>query len=236
LVMFGALVVFIFAIILLMPWNNRKLQLIIAGIGIVVGLLILMAAAASLASQELPETTPTPVPEVSPIAQEVEEDPPFAPEEGIDLAPQTFEEPPVSPWVSFLLSLSIVLVIFAIVWFVWRANSKPADQRAAFADLAEQAVDEIKAGEDWGDAILNCYAGMLDAVYATRKIPQKQTSLTPAEFVALMVKEKMPAEPVERLTRLFERVRYGGKKATQREIDEAIACLNDIIAASRSEA
>jgi hypothetical protein len=235
-IMFGALVLFILALFFLTPWSRRKIRLILAGMALTIAILGVMAAAAALLQETLPESLPTPTLAASPQAQIRAEDPPFETEEGIDISNQEFEEPAISSWVSFGLSLGLVLLVFLPAWLFLHERIQPEDERIALAEIAEQAMDEIKAGKDWGDAIINCYANMLQAVSESRKIILRHDSLTPAEFVTLMVKARLPAAPVERLTALFERVRYGGKQATQAEIDEAVACLEDIVAVCRENA
>lgn len=232
--MFGALTLFILALFFLTPWSRRKVRLILAGVALLTAILGIMAAVAALSQSALPESLPTPMPEVT-LQAEILEEEPFEVEEGIDIPNQEFEEPAIPVWVSFGLSLLLVLLVFLLAWLFLRERMPSNDERIALAGIAEQAMDEIKAGKDWGDAIINCYANMLQAVTESQKIVLRHDSLTPAEFVALMVKARLPAAPVERLTVLFERVRYGGKQATQAEIDEAIACLADIVAASRGD-
>jgi hypothetical protein len=234
--MFGILVVFMSGLLFASPWGSRKIRMLLLGMLLLFGMLLLMGFVASVLQQQAPDSLPTPRPDVQVTPQEIEEDPDIPIEEGIDLAPQTFEEPPVSPWVSFFMSLGIVLIFFGIAAFFWRMRAPPVDQRTVVAEIAQQAIEQIKSGKDWGDAIVNCYAGMLQVASESHRILQRDYSLTPAEFVAIMVKARIPAAPVERLTVLFERVRYGGKQASQSEINEAIACLNDIMAVCRSEA
>lgn len=233
--MFGALTLFILALFFLTPWSRRKVRLILAGVALLTAILGIMAAVAALSQSALPESLPTPMPEVT-LQAEILEEEPFEVEEGIDIPNQEFEEPAIPVWVSFGLSLLLVLLVFLLAWLFLRERMPSNDERIALAGIAEQAMDEIKAGKDWGDAIINCYANMLQAVTESQKIVLRHDSLTPAEFVALMVKARLPAAPVERLTVLFERVRYGGKQATQAEIDEAVACLEDIVAACRENA
>lgn len=233
--MFGALTLFILALFFLTPWSRRKVRLILASMALVTAILGIMAAVAALSQSALPESLPTPMPEVT-LQAEILEEEPFEVEEGIDIPNQEFEEPAIPVWVSFGLSLLLVLLVFLLAWLFLRERMPSNDERIALAGIAEQAMDEIKAGKDWGDAIINCYANMLQAVTESQKIVLRHDSLTPAEFVALMVKARLPAAPVERLTVLFERVRYGGKQATQAEIDEAVACLEDIVAACRENA
>lgn len=238
-VLFGIAAIFGFGSFLLMKKSRSTLGLALLGLAIVIGALFLMAIVASLGHQELPESLPTPI-----VLDEMAEA--LIDEDEIDLFSEfteevvsdEFEEPPLPFWIPFLLSLVLVLIVFSLAWLLLKNGFMRSDddQRAAFVEIAEQAAREISAGQDWGDAITNCYAKMLDAVGETHKIGATDISLTPAEFVALMVSAQMPAAPAERLTRLFERVRYGGKQATQPEIDEAVACLQEIVAACRRSA
>jgi len=235
-VLFGIAVIFGFGAFLSIIKSRKTLGLIIIGLAIVIGVLFLMALVSSLGQQELPESLPTPfvLYELAEALEEEEID--IFSEFGEAVVSDEFEEPSLSPWVSFFLSLVLVLMVFSLAWLFFRNRiMRSDDQRAAFAEIAEQAAQEISAGKDWGDAITNCYAKMLDTVGETRKIGATDNSLTPAEFVALMVNARMPAAPAERLTRLFERVRYGGKQATQPEIDEAVDCLQEIVAACQGE-
>jgi len=234
-VMFGALAFFIIGIMLLLPWTRRQIKLVLMGFFVFLIALLIMMAAAMTAHQALPASLSTPTPVLLPTPQVVEEDEDVLPEPGVDVANQNFSEPAISPWVSFFLSLGMVLLVFLLVWVLFlRDRLAGVDQRVVLAEIAGQALDEIKAGKDWGDAILNCYGGMLQAVTDNKKMILDE-SLTPAEFVAFMVRARLPVGPVERLTALFERVRYGGKTASHGEIEEAMTCLADIVAACRGD-
>jgi hypothetical protein len=232
--MVGALAFFIIGIMLLLPWTRRQIKAVLLGFFVLLVALLIMMAAAMTAHQELPASLPTPIVEVvaTPVLLEEED---VLVEPGVYVANQDFNEPPISPWFSFFLSLGIVLLVFLLVWVLFlRDRLDGADQRVILAEIAGQALDEIKAGKDWGDAILNCYGGMLQVVTDNKKMILDE-SLTPAEFVAFMVRARLPVGPVERLTALFERVRYGGKTASRGEIEEAMTCLADIVAACRGD-
>jgi 2-iminoacetate synthase ThiH len=54
--------------------------------------------------------------------------------------------------------------------------------------------------------------------------------MTPHEFAQRLEKAGLPAHPVQQLTRLFERVRYGAFNPGKKDVDEAVACLNAIAA------
>jgi hypothetical protein len=57
----------------------------------------------------------------------------------------------------------------------------------------------------------------------------REYAMTPAEFAVRLQSAGLPPEPVNRLTRLFESVRYGARISAQRDVDEAIACLTSIL-------
>jgi hypothetical protein len=93
----------------------------------------------------------------------------------------------------------------------------------------------LEAGGELQDVILRCYAQMLDVLKRQRGIRRKE-AMTPAEFATWLKAAGLPDRPVTRLTRLFERVRYGGISSGQAEAMEAIDCLNAIANARERQA
>jgi hypothetical protein len=87
---------------------------------------------------------------------------------------------------------------------------------------------DLSSGADWADAITNCYVRMSEAVSSKRGL-YRQAAMTPAEFARRLERAGLPSDPVRRLTRLFESVRYGAHKPARTEIDEAVVCLNAIL-------
>ena len=75
---------------------------------------------------------------------------------------------------------------------------------------------------------MNCYARMSAAVSRKRGLVRKE-AMTPAEFARRLEQAGLPGDPVQRLTRLFESVRYGAKQSNQNEINEAVSCLKAIL-------
>jgi hypothetical protein len=71
---------------------------------------------------------------------------------------------------------------------------------------------------------------MTDVLQQKRGL-KRRIYITPSEFAVVLEKIGLPADAVRRLTALFERVRYGGKHSTRKDIDEAIACLSEIVEA-----
>jgi hypothetical protein len=143
-----------------------------------------------------------------------------------------YEPPPVSPWISIGITFIVLLLVALLVWLAVRYRLRDIAPLDTLAEIAGQAVGDLQAGKDYGDTILNCYANMAVAVEKGRGI-RRRGNLTPAEFVAVLERARLPSTAVRRLTALFERVRYGSKKASVQEIEEAISCLKGISSAIR---
>ena len=58
--------------------------------------------------------------------------------------------------------------------------------------------------------------------------------MTPAEFARELIHAGLPGDAVQTLTRIFERVRYGGHGTGPNEIKEAVTCLTDILKACQA--
>jgi hypothetical protein len=144
------------------------------------------------------------------------------------ITPSIFVPPPVSSWISYFVALGILLAITAVwAWILWRRRKKGAPYDA-LAEIARSTLNDIEAGRDWGDAILNSYFRMTRVVSEWRGI-RRGLSMTPAEFADYLVSVHLPGEAVYPLTSLFERVRYGDKQSTRKDIQEAVDCLNSIL-------
>jgi hypothetical protein len=59
----------------------------------------------------------------------------------------------------------------------------------------------------------------------------RQKAMTPREFEQYLAAAGVRDEYIQRLTRLFERFRYGSAVAGEGEEAEAIACLDQIVQA-----
>jgi len=145
-----------------------------------------------------------------------------------EITPAIFIPPQVSTWTAYLVALGFLLVVAGVWgWLVWRKRKKDAPYDE-LAEIARSALDDIEAGKDWGDAILNSYYRMNEAVADWRGI-HRRVGMTPAEFADYLVSTHLPPSAISRLTALFERVRYGNKKSTRKDIREAVDCLTAIM-------
>lgn len=212
------------ALVFATPRQRRRILLMLLAAGC--GLLVLMwwISRPGSGGGTLPTVTPTGV-----RTPAIIESTPLPAEQPTAAA---YEPPKVSPWVSVIVTFVVLLAAALLAWLFLRRRLRKHASLETLADIASRTVDDLQAGRDYGDAILNCYAGMMEAVNKQRGI-RRRGNLTPAEFIAVLERARLPAASVRRLTALFERVRYGGKKTSQEEIVDAVACLNEIVAAIR---
>ena len=156
----------------------------------------------------------------------------------ITLPPSSLESVPDPPqWLTVVTSLGLAVLIAAFLvgalWLVWRGRRRPASSLKQLAREAQEALDALLAGADLRNTIMRCYFEMARVLSEQRGI-RRQKDMTPREFERRLEKAGLPGEPVQRLTRLFEQVRYGTKVPNEREEGQAIACLTAIIEACRS--
>lgn len=153
---------------------------------------------------------------------------------GADKPAPVFQPPQLSNWLSYAIALALVLLIAFFLWWLYRAltrmnetssKSAPLDE---IARIARASLGELKSGRNFENAIVECYARMSNAVDEKKGL-QREIAMTPAEFASRLARAGMPREPVQRLTHLFEAVRYGGQHAGQAEIDEAVLNLTSIL-------
>ncbi len=143
--------------------------------------------------------------------------------------------PPYSPpspasWVVYMAGLGLVLGIGGLIYWgssLYRRSHRPGTLEE-FAGIVRSTIKEIRSGDDWENAIVQCYIRMNSTVSIRRSI-SRQVTVTPTEFAQQLESAGLPREAVGRLTLLFERVRCGGKDATPRDIQEALDCLTAIL-------
>ena len=139
----------------------------------------------------------------------------------------------VDPPAWFLLSINLLLglVIMGIIWFLWRRlRRRPDNAQIRLIQEAEKALVELQAGKDFRNTIIRCYAEMSYVLSEDQKVKRRQ-AMTPREFEQQLAAMGLDDTHIERLTRLFERTRYGHKSPTGREEREAVDCLSAIIRA-----
>ena len=113
-----------------------------------------------------------------------------------------------------------------------------ADIIRAAQDLKDRTVARRRDGmpefsflayrRDSTDVIMDCYYRMSDIVFEKKNM-DRSASMTPSEFASQLENAGLPSDAVRRLTRLFESVRYGGRKSDSVSVNEAVACLTTIL-------
>jgi hypothetical protein len=139
-----------------------------------------------------------------------------------------------TPWdlpsFRYLGSLIMAVIIVAIVYRAWRriqSRQRPG-QLDRIAQEAKSAVADLRDGADLEDTIKRCYFEMSMALQDYHGL-ERDIGMTPREFEASLHGMGLPLGNVQRLTRLFEEVRYGSKVVGENVEQEAIDLLNAII-------
>lgn len=145
-----------------------------------------------------------------------------------------FQPPTLTPWMVYLISLGVTLALLVLTWAAYRFwthfRARQISPLDAIAGVARTSLDDLAAGHDWGDVIIESYVHMSEAV-STRRGLARTEAMTPREFAARLERAGLPANAVSRLTRLFESVRYSAHHSSQADVNEAVACLNSILQA-----
>jgi hypothetical protein len=141
--------------------------------------------------------------------------------------PASVAEPP--QWLVIVITLAIVAAVLGLAWMWWQRRQQNIrhDPAELLAREAQQAAQTIEAGSDLKDTVLRCYRDMSRVLGDSQNI-RRQKAMTPREFEMQLIDIGVSDDHIQRLTRLFESVRYGGNTATEREKREAVDCLNAI--------
>lgn len=140
-----------------------------------------------------------------------------------------------APWWSTFLFIFIGLAALALlIWWlngkikIWRYRYNIKGSRLPeLAGLAGAAAADIRSGMSLQNVILRCYRDMGNLLSERKKVLFSKV-MTAREFEMKLSSVGVKDEHVNRLTRLFELVRYGGRNVSKAEEHEAIACLEAI--------
>jgi hypothetical protein len=145
-----------------------------------------------------------------------------------------FEPPQVPDWLAFAIAFIFTLLLAWLLrraYLAWaKARAIPAAQTPlpAIRKAAREALVELDRGGGFEHAILRCYSEMCRAVGEVKGL-RRQSAMTPSEFSMKLAQAGLPAGPVDRLTQLFEAVRYGDRRGGRVESDQAAASLRSIL-------
>jgi hypothetical protein len=175
------------------------------------------------------------------ILSPVEEIPPPDETAQIEGMPQepTVESMPEPPqWLTPVASLCLALPVTALLAglatrLLLHRKRHPARPLIQLAQEAENAIEQLQAGADLRNTVIRCYTEMTHVLAEQRGI-ERRRNMTTREFEAHLRSMGLPDEPVKRLTRLFEDVRYGTKVPGKLEERQAITSLTAIVEACKS--
>ena len=128
----------------------------------------------------------------------------------------------------FGLALLIATLVVGVIWFIWNHRRRRVSPLRQLAEEAQEALQAIEAGADLKDTVMRCYFEMSHILKEQRNI-QRQDAMTPREFEKSLEETGLPSFYVQRLTRLFEKVRYGAKAADKEDESQAIVCLRAVV-------
>ncbi|GAP15735.1 hypothetical protein LARV_03527 [Longilinea arvoryzae] len=133
---------------------------------------------------------------------------------------------PPTGWFQVVKVLLIVTGCLMGAWLIFKSIrvSQPEDALALEVGAALKAIED---GADFRDVILNAYLRMLRIVKEEQGI-EREESVTPREFEALLTARGIPQEPILQITRLFEKARYGNKAPEPEDEQAAVRCLTAI--------
>lgn len=172
------------------------------------------------ASPAIPQTAlPTLPPSLTPVPDEV-------------VASATEFASSSPQWVVLLVALILALLtmvgLLAAARFFWRRSHVSSSPLEELAQEAQGALVALEAGADVKDTVMRCYFEMSRVLDEQRGI-RRAGAMTPREFERQLKAVGLPGTHVERLTRLFEGVRYGARVADEQEERQAVACLTAIV-------
>ena len=141
-------------------------------------------------------------------------------------APGFVTSPP--QWITIALTAGILLALLSVGITIWLRTRPATSAPLEMLGLeAREAIQEIQQGADFKDTVMRCYVEMSRILSEERGI-HRDEAMTPREFERRLRSTGLPPAPIERLTRLFETVRYGAQTPADDEEQEAIHCLTAI--------
>lgn len=149
-----------------------------------------------------------------------------------------FTEPSLSfGWVFWITALIVIVLSVILIYFLNRSLDRWLAPKPGLEEIAEAArasLEDLSGRNISRNAVIRCYTNMSAAVNQYRGIT-RAAAMTPAEFAGHLEGAGLPGDAVNGLTRVFEKVRYGGQSVDPREIKEAKRCLNSILRACEAK-
>lgn len=147
-----------------------------------------------------------------------------SPSSGISTSPLG-RPPGALIWSVAVISIFIAgLLIIKI--FRQPVQSSPAED--ALLQQAKDAMQALQAGKDFRNVVIRCYLQMTNTLKEERGI-ERSHEMTAREFQDWLEFKGLPRVPVQNLTNLFEKVRYGQEDLSGSDEKTALDSLSEII-------
>jgi len=157
---------------------------------------------------------------------------------GLSAQLPSLDAPAVTPQWEFWITALVAIVIGVIAIIVFNRYIdrwfQPKTGLEEIAEIARSALDDLSKNKESRNVIIRSYTRMNAAVDQYRGIA-REAAMTPAEFASCLEKEGLPGEAIHGLTRVFEKVRYGGQNVSPEEVKEAKQCLISILKACEAK-
>lgn len=116
---------------------------------------------------------------------------------------------------TFVLIAAALLFLGGVFWFGRQVGAE-INKTDPLLETSTEAVNALASGMDYRDVVLKSYFQMLDVLKSERGL-ERESAVTVREFQLYLVEKGIHDDAVQGLTRLFEKVRYGGKESDQGE-------------------
>ncbi len=134
----------------------------------------------------------------------------------------------VPGWVFVVASVAIAVLLAAIAVLAYRRFLGQKNSDRALAAEARRALDALDRGVELESVIFQAYH-RLCTTSSDRFGVSRHQDMTPTEYEKVLAISGVPASPLARLTRLFEKARYGTAKLEDDDEQEAVAALRLIL-------
>ncbi|MBT9163570.1 MAG: hypothetical protein DDT24_00481 [Chloroflexi bacterium] len=168
-----------------------------------------------------------PIEEEIPVSREV----PMPIFPGVEVPPQEVVEvmppPEEVPGWAIYSTAGAVGILLAYLILRWRRGKTTRHLwEKEVSQAASRAAEELRQGLPIANVVTCCWVRMVE-ILSRQTTVRDSHSLTPREFTGLLRGRGFSDGAIERLTYLFEEVRYGGKAAEPRR-EEALIALSAI--------
>ncbi len=150
----------------------------------------------------------------------------IAPSSSKGISTSPLGRPPVG--LIWFVAMGFVLIVGWIIARVFKWQGQSPHTEAALLQQAKNAMEALRGGRDLKNVIVDCYLQMMNILREEHGI-ERNSDMTTREFQDWLELKGWPSIPVQELTSLFERVRYGKQHLS--ESDEKIAhnSLSEIV-------